>query len=75
MQPFDRRQAGELGPTVVATSGEERGMAHETLDLNGIDAGVEQIRAKGAPAVMGAEVAHPGGPGLAVDLSVDRLGG
>jgi hypothetical protein len=44
VQPLDGGQAGELGPAVVSAGGEQRGVAHEALDLDGIDTGVEQIR-------------------------------
>jgi hypothetical protein len=75
MQPLDGGQAGELGPAVVAAGGEQRRMAHEALDLDGIDAGVEEIRGEGAPAVVQAEVADAGLAGPAVDQGVDGLDG
>lgn len=50
-------------------------MAHEALDLDGIDAGVEQIRGEGPPSVVRAEVAHASLAGPAVDEGIDRLGG
>jgi hypothetical protein len=74
VQPFDSRQAGELGPTVVGAGGEERGVAHEALDLNGIHASVEEVGGEGAAAVMGAEMTDAGLAGPAVDEGVDGLG-
>jgi hypothetical protein len=75
VQPFDSGQAGELGPAIVAAGSEQRGVAHETLDLDGVHAGVEQVRGEGPPPVVRAEVADAGGPGSAVDQGVDHLGG
>jgi hypothetical protein len=45
------------------------------LDLDGVDAGVEQVRGEGAPAVMGAEMADAGLAGPPVDEGIDGLGG
>jgi hypothetical protein len=59
----------------AGAGGEERGVPHETLDLDRIDAGVEQVRGEGAPAVMGAEMADAGLAGPPVDEGTDGLGG
>ena len=74
-QPLNGGQAGEFGPAVVAAGGEQRRMAHEALDLNGVDAGVEEVRGEGPSSVVGAEVADAGLAGPAVDEGVDGLGG
>jgi hypothetical protein len=74
VQPFHGSQAGELGSPVVAAGGERRGMAHEALDLDGIDTGVEQVRGEGPAAVVWAQVADAGLAGPAVDEGVDGLG-
>jgi hypothetical protein len=50
-------------------------VAHEALDLDGVHAGVEEIRGEGSPSVMGAEVADTGLAGPAVNEGVDGLGG
>jgi hypothetical protein len=53
MQPFDSGEASELGPPVIAAGGEQRGMAHEALDLDGVHAGVEQVGGEGPPPSCG----------------------
>ena len=75
VQPLHGGQASELGPAVVATGGEQRSVAHETLDLDGINTGVEQVRGERPATVMGAEMTDGGLAGPAVDQDVDRLGG
>jgi len=74
VQPLDSSQAGELGSAVVGAGGEQRGMAHEALDLDGVDAGVEEVGGEGAPAIVRAEVADAGLAGPAVDEGIDGLG-
>src|SRR5829696_9446910 len=75
VQPFHGGEAGELGPAVVAAGGEQGGVAHEALDLDGVDAGVVEVGGEGPPSVMGAEVANAGLAGPAVDEGVDGLRG
>src|SRR5215204_2830045 len=74
VQPFHGGEAGELGPTVVAARGEQGGVAHEALDLDGVDAGVEEVGGECAPSVVWAEVADTGFAGPTVDEGVDGLG-
>src|SRR5215207_9337479 len=75
VQPLDSGQASKLGSAVVAAGGQQRGVAHEALHLDGVDTGVEQVGGEGPPPVVGTEVANAGGPGPAVDEGIDRLGG
>jgi hypothetical protein len=46
-------------------------MAHEALNLDGVDAGVEEVGGKGAAAVVGAEVDDAGLAGPTVDQGID----
>jgi hypothetical protein len=74
VQPLHGGQASELGPAVVATRGDQRSVAHETLDLDGINTGVEQVRGERPATVMWAQVADAGFAGPAVDEGIDGLG-
>jgi hypothetical protein len=49
-------------------------MAHEALDLDGVNAGVEQVGGEGPPSVVRAEVADAGLAGPAVNEGIDGLG-
>jgi hypothetical protein len=56
VQPLHSSQPCQLGTAVVGASGQQRGMAHEALDLDGVHAGVKEVGGERPPAIVRAEV-------------------